>query len=82
MLSTEGVVWALTRRDLQVELEQAAICLIAIMRYARRPSISARNRLIKALVEVPKIHPRAVIYLVVELRQADLTLAADLGTAS
>ena len=77
----EGPILDLTGRDRAVQLEQPAVGLVGVVGDASRPAVRGGDGLVELAVEVAEIDPRTVVQLVVELRQADLALGADLGAA-
>ena len=78
----ERVVGDLAGRDRAVEIEQAAVRLVRVVRDRARPAVRRGDRLVQLRVQVAKVAPGAVVDLVVELRQTDLALEADLRAAS
>ncbi|MHB1243280.1 MAG: hypothetical protein ACYC1P_07775 [Gaiellaceae bacterium] len=75
----ERIVRPLAGGDLAVELEQAAVRLAGVVRDRPRPAVSLGDGFVELPVQVGKIGVRAVVDLVVELREADLAVEADIS---
>src|SRR5712691_8381313 len=74
----ERVVGDLTGGDRSVQLEQPPVRLGAIVRSAVGPAVGSGDGLVEPAMQVGEIAVSAVVHLVVEAGQADLTLETDL----
>ena len=78
----ERVVGALPRGDLAVELEQPPVRLVDVVGDRARPAVRRGDGLVELSVQVGEVRVGALVDLVVELRQPDLALDADLLTST
>jgi hypothetical protein len=78
---TERVIRALAGGDLLVEREQAGVGLVGVVGDRAGPAVGGADSLVELAVQGGEIGVGAVVQLVVELGQADLTLETDLLAA-